>query len=345
MTDTEGADLRQYLATLPQNELALLLKDTFGERVGLHIESSFPVTQSAFEKLSDEDVETIEEGIAAQFGGEVLAEVRRWKKFNQPHYRREILRYGCTVKAPLMESKTGMTSANPPPHIHSMIRNAVFAGDLYSGDMVAAAALRAGLCFENGRNYLDFGCSSGAVVRNVAVAFPRAHWHGCDPVPESVAWASQHFPQIAFLRSDQEPPLPFQDGYFHGIYASSVWSHFSERASLRWFDEVHRALEPGGFLIFTTHGYRSVRHHLEHETFTQDILGSILADLMNRQYAFHALWQDPSQEYGLHVFDWGMAYFTIEWVTRSLYRKFRVVNFQPGLSQMNQDVYVLLARV
>jgi SAM-dependent methyltransferase len=341
MTDTQESDLRRYLGTLPQNELILLLKNSFGDRVDLQVEELFPVTQTAFEKLINEDVEAIEEGIAVQFGGDVFAELLKWKKHNKPHYRREILRYACTVQQHLMEQKTGMTNANPPQHIHSMVRHEIFAGDLYSGDMITTAAVRAGFCFENGRNYLDFGCSSGPVVRNMAAGSPGAQWYGCDPVPESIAWASEHFPKITFVRSDQKPPLPFGDGLFHGVYAVSIWSHFSERASLQWFDEVHRLLEPGGFLIFTTHGYRSVLYFLERGAFTQNILGSMLADLIYRQYAFHASWQDPSQEYGLQIADWGIAYFTVEWVTRNLYRKFRVVDHRPGLSQINQDVYVL----
>jgi SAM-dependent methyltransferase len=241
-----------------------------------------------------------------------------------------------------MEQKTGMTNANPPEHIHSMVRQEIFAGDLYSGDMITSAALRAGFCFETGRNYLDFGCSSGPVVRNLAARFPGPRWYGCDPVPESIAWASEHFPKVTFLKSDQEPPLPFQDGFFRGVYAVSIWSHFSERASLRWFDEIYRVLEPGGFLCFTTHGYRSALYLLKRGSFTGDILASILAGLIHRQYAFHDVWQDPSEEYGLKVVDWGLAYFTVEWVTRNLYRKFRVVDHQPGLSQSNQDVYVLV---
>jgi SAM-dependent methyltransferase len=343
MTTSEEPDLKRYLGTLPRNELIGLLKNSFGDRVELQAEAAFPVTQTAFEKLSNQDVDSIEEAIAARLGGDVLADVRRWRKHNKPHYRREILRYGCTVQPSLMELKTGMTNANPPKHIHSMVRADVYAGDLYSGDMVTAAMLRAGYSFENGRNYLDFGCSSGPVVRNLAARFPGAQWYGCDPVPQSIAWASEHFPKITFSRSDQEPPLTFQDGFLHGAYAVSIWSHFSERASLLWFDELYRVLEPGGFLFFTTHGYRSVLYFLERGgPFTQEILGSMLADLVNRQYTFHTRWRDPSEEYGLQVVDWGFAFFTVEWVTRNLYRKFRVVDHQPGLSQSNQDVYVLV---
>jgi hypothetical protein len=69
MISIQETDLRRYLGTLPRDELILLLKNSFGDRVGLQVEASFPVTQTAFEKLSNEDVDSIEEAIAAQFGG------------------------------------------------------------------------------------------------------------------------------------------------------------------------------------------------------------------------------------------------------------------------------------
>jgi SAM-dependent methyltransferase len=332
--------LVDFLRSLPREQLLDLLTRSLGERVGLHVESAFPVTQSAFDRLTAEDIEKIEEGIAARFGGAVLAEVRNYEKDNLPHYRREILRYGCTTDSELMRKKTGMTNANPPPNIHSMMRNEIFAGDLYHGDMVAAAASRAGTRFEDGRNYLDFGCSSGALVRNLAAAFPGAHWHGCDPQAEAIGWAAPQFPEVALIRSNQEPGLPYADGYFRGVYAVSIWSHFSEPAALSWFDELHRIIEQGGFLIFTTQGYRSVVRELRGGG-TLELFARIAACLIEDHYAFYGAWDDPSQEYGLRVTDWGMAFFTVEWVIRKLFDKFRIADYRPGLSQTNQDVYAL----
>ena len=43
---------------------------------------------------------------------------------------------------------------------------------------------------------LDFGCSSGRVVRALAAAWPEAEWHGCDPNADAIAWAREHLPGI-----------------------------------------------------------------------------------------------------------------------------------------------------
>jgi SAM-dependent methyltransferase len=337
---SEQTALADLLTGLSSTDLISLLKESFCDRVATRLETSYPVTQSAYDTLKVSEVEKIESRARAIYGDDVSRDFDIWKEQNHAAYRRAILRYGCTIEPVLMKRRTGMTNANPPSDIHSMMRSEVFAGDLYSGDMIGSALLRTGFSFTDRCNYLDFGCSSGSLVRNMAAAFPNGSWHGCDPVEESIAWASAHFPKIALVRSEQTPPLPYPDGYFSGVYAVSIWSHFSERAALQWFDEMHRVIQPGGFLVLTAHGYRSLLHYLELGR-VAGMGGSILSDLLVNQYAFRPRWDDPSQEYGLQVVEWGMAYFTEEWVASHLSYKFRLVDFQAGLNQSNQDVYVV----
>ena len=40
------------------------------------------------------------------------------------------------------------------------------------------------------RHGLDFGCSSGRVVRVLATAYPNVSWHGCDPNRPAIEWAN-----------------------------------------------------------------------------------------------------------------------------------------------------------
>ena len=63
-----------------------------------------------------------------------------------------------------------------------------------------------------GMSGLDFGCSSGRVVRVLAAAYPELDWHGCDPIPDAIEWARANLPGIAFERSPEYPPLPYADG-------------------------------------------------------------------------------------------------------------------------------------
>jgi SAM-dependent methyltransferase len=325
-------------------DLLALMRAAFGERAALNIEAEFPVTGAAFAALSADDVRLIERGVAVICGGEDYAQLKRFKQMNPPHYRREILRYGCTFQPELLSRKTGMTAANPPLEIHSMMRQQFFAGDLYSGDMIVSSARRGGFDFAGPGRYLDFGCSSAALTRNMAAAFPHTQWFGCDPRKSSIAWATANFPNIQFCVNAQNPPLGYDTASFAGAYAVSIWSHFSEKAALRWFAEMRRIIKPGGFLVFTTHGLRSVYSYLEAGQLPNDISARVLATLLYDSFVFEPFWTNDNPDVPGHdMSDWGNAFFTVEWVLRSL-PAWRLMDYQPGLSQSNQDVYTILRR-
>ena len=67
-------------------------------------------------------------------------------------------------------------------------------------------------------------------------------------------------PEIEFFVNDNAPPLPLADGSLDLVYAISIWSHFAPELGLRWFEEMHRLIRPGGHLVCTTHGLTSVAH-------------------------------------------------------------------------------------
>jgi SAM-dependent methyltransferase len=311
--------------------------------VRTNIESEYPLTTALYQRLTADEIFAIEEGVARDFGNMVAESLRHLSVTNLAHYRREILRYGPTVTPDVIVAKLGMHSANPPPKVHSMIRQGVFSGDMYSGDMILSAIKRADLDFNPSSTYLDFGCSSGALTRNMAAYLPQATWYGCDPVKSSIEWATRHFPSIKFATTQQSPPLPYESSIFAGVYAVSIWSHFAEAAAVRWFSEMHRVIKPGGFLVFTTHGMRSLFYYLERDLCPPDVVRRLLSGLICNQHAFQTVWNEehPDPD-GLEVGEWGQAYFTIEWVLRRLTRQWILADYQPGLNQLNQDVYVLV---
>ncbi|MCC7249518.1 MAG: class I SAM-dependent methyltransferase [Lysobacter sp.] len=325
-----------------RDEYIQLIQNFFAHEVKLRLESDWPVTDAAYQNLSDADTALIERRVGDVFGDAEREALERWRDASYPHYRREILRYGCSVETELLWRKTLMTPATPPAEVHSMMRNEVFAGDLYSGDMIVAALKRAGMELIDHARYLDFGCSSGALVRNLAAAFPGSRWHGCDPVKDSIAWAGQHIPFVSFYNSMQQPPLEYPDRFFNGVYAVSIWSHFSERAALAWFEEMHRLISPGGFLVFTTHGIRSIYYYLSEDRILFDTAKTLMRDMSETGYGFQPVWENGSKEADfLETSDWGNAYFTLTWVTMHLGAKWRVRDYVPGINQCNQDIYVL----
>lgn len=241
---------------------------------------------------------------------------------------------------PEIREKMRTSTINPPDHIHRMQREQWYVGDLYSGDMVASTLANLDMSFAANGNYLDFGCSSGSLVRVLKAFSPESVFHGVDPIASSIEWAQQNIPGSHFAVSDTLPPLKHKAGTFQGVTAISIWSHLGEREALAWFDEMHRVIEDGGWLFFTTHGDTSISFFNRDPAHSTRRILALLEGLMNSDFVFEEVYLGESPE-GLSASGYGNAYFRRSWVERNLSGKWEIVQFGPAENQANQDVYVL----
>ena len=60
---------------------------------------------------------------------------------------------------------------------------------------------------------------------------------------------------------DRSAARRIRTAFFDAVYAISIWSHFAEGAALRWLDEMHRLIRPGGHLVLTSHGRHTIRFY------------------------------------------------------------------------------------
>lgn len=104
----------------------------------------------------------------------------------------------------------------------------------------------------DGASVLDFGCGAGRTLRHFLAEAATAEIVGCDIDGPSVEWVTEHLcpPLARAVRSDPEPPLPFDDGSFDLVYAVSVFTHLSSSWAA-WLLELRRILVPGGLLVAT----------------------------------------------------------------------------------------------
>jgi SAM-dependent methyltransferase len=318
-----GAQVRRQRAVEP-----------FARNLSPDLLEASPITDALYARLSDEDLAAIDERL-----GPSEADLRQ--KASAVDRKRLTLAFAAHFRVQSALEHTGLSAEMPGADVHSMARGPIAAGgSYYYADLVADSLLATGFELEPGQAALDFGCSSGRVVRVLAAAHPELDWHGCDPLPDAIEWARAHLPGIQFEHSLEEPPLPYGDGAFDFAFAISIWSHFAEHAALRWLDAIGRAIRPGGRLLLTTHGEHTVAHTHRVGQRSPEQLGAIRESLRERGF-----WYAPefgeAGDHGNTNPNWGTAFLTAEWLLAKVTPKWRVALFRPGRVEGNQDLYVL----
>jgi len=302
-----------------------------------YIDHPAPVTRLLAARLDEADVSEIKDAIgrAPKLAGQFAS------AGGTPSEQRLLLSFGIWLGVDAACQKTGLRPLQPPPEVHAMARGPLAAaGGLYEADMVVETLATAEIDFADMRSVLDFGCSSGRVLSVLAAAYPQVRLSGCDPNSGAIAWASEHLPAASFFVSPQHPPLDLPDGSLDLVYAISIWSHFAPALGLRWLEEMHRLLRPGGLLLLTTHGLTSLHHYLA----SGERLPTQVEEIMAALYR-HGTWYanefGEDGDWGVKDPEWGTAFLTAEWLLAHLCPRFHVLAFLPGRNQGNQDVYLL----
>ncbi len=99
---------------------------------------------------------------------------------------------------------------------------------------------------------LDYGVGWGRILRFWLRDVEPEQLVGIDCTPEMIDFCRRSGRWAEFERVEPLPPTRLADGRFGLVYAYSVFSHLAESAHLRWLEEFHRLLRPGGLLLVTT---------------------------------------------------------------------------------------------
>lgn len=240
--------------------------------------------------------------------------------------------------------RTGMLPQMPPEDVHAMARGALAAGgDPYTADIVMTSLQAAGFQFGPGATILDFGCSSGRVLRALAAWRPDLELVGCDPNADAIAWAVEHLPVARWFASPTTPPLDLGDASVDAAFAISIWSHFDAGPALTWLAEMHRVVRPGGALLITTHGLDTLGHYMREDLMTRESAAEVTRALITSGHHWYDVFGDEG-DWGVKASGWGNGYMSMEWLTSHVTPDWAVRQYVPGGLHGDQDVVVLERR-
>lgn len=296
------------------------------------------VTDQLFTRLSERDLETMRERLDER-------DRQLWEQTDESGRQLLAIHFCIHYRVPGTLEKTGLSAAQPPSDVTVMGSGALAAGgSLYYADLVADSLRRAGAELSSKRRVLDFGCSSARIVRVLSAVYPETEFTACDPDASAVRWAAENVPRVAFFTSHVEPPLPSPDAHFDAVYAIGIWTHYSEPAGLRWLEEMRRIIRPGGHLVLTSHGYRSVElHGGEWGGWTPDLIGEAVTRLYADGHKFFGGY-GKALSVAQSTPDWGEAFFTAEWLADHACPAWAILEFDSGRVENHHDLYVLERR-
>ncbi|MEO4000996.1 class I SAM-dependent methyltransferase [Mesorhizobium sp. CAU 1732] len=102
-----------------------------------------------------------------------------------------------------------------------------------------------------GQRIMEFGCSSGRLLRHFEAEAHSSEAWGIDLHSPGIHWAQSHLsPPFHFMTNNTNPHLPFEDRHFGLIFAGSVWTHIGELDDA-WLLEMRRIMNPGGRIYIT----------------------------------------------------------------------------------------------
>ncbi|HZL41831.1 MAG TPA: methyltransferase [Verrucomicrobiae bacterium] len=103
------------------------------------------------------------------------------------------------------------------------------------------------------KKILDLPCGHGRVMRFLKAAFPEARLTACDINRDGVDFCSRTFGAVPVPSEVEVRNIPLREK-FDLIWCGSLLTHLREEKCAEFIQLFQRLLDPGGILVFTTHG-------------------------------------------------------------------------------------------
>lgn len=111
------------------------------------------------------------------------------------------------------------------------------------------------------RSFLEFASGFGRFTRHLKKALPDGALHVSDVVPGSVDFLRQQFGVEGFYSNTDVQQVALEPSRYEVIFVLSLFSHLPAQTWQLWLEKLFSAVRPGGVLIVSTHGEKSVSNY------------------------------------------------------------------------------------
>ena len=139
---------------------------------------------------------------------------------------------------------------------------------------------------------LDIGCALCDFTEKAWKENPNNQMYGMDISPTAIDWCSKKFPSFK-LKQGALPDLPFEDK-FDGVFLLEVICYLTPDERKQTIANIHEALSPNGWLMFSGVLDGGKRHHTEEEVDT--LIGekfTITDRLYNYWWLYRKFFESP----------------------------------------------------
>jgi ubiquinone/menaquinone biosynthesis C-methylase UbiE len=98
---------------------------------------------------------------------------------------------------------------------------------------------------------LDLGCGEGLLLKGLIASHPMTEIYGLDPWEEILLRAKGRVGRRVMLLKGDSFHLPFKDRTLKMVFCLNLFNNLARKEEvIRTMREVHRVLDPGGYVIF-----------------------------------------------------------------------------------------------
>lgn len=172
---------------------------------------------------------------------------------------------------------------------------------------------------------LEFASGYGCVTRHLKNVLPPVKVTACDIHAEAAKFLKEKLNVNAILSASVPEQLSTAEK-FDVVFALSFFSHMPKTTFERWLKKLASLVQPGGYLIFTTHGL-----------ITSTILPGVKFDK-------NGFWfRSRSEQKDISVSEYGMACTLPKYVLSRLFenQNWNLKFFHEGYWWTHQDLYVV----